>query len=60
MLYVNTLQSFSCLRAVQFCTRLTGSHAVSWGCGQICDTRPQPQFLHFYIPFTVGQSHVLV
>lgn len=26
-------QSCSCLRAVQFCTRLTGSHAVSWGSG---------------------------
>ena len=26
-------QSFSCLRAVQFCTRLTGSHAASWRCG---------------------------
>lgn len=23
-------QSYSCLRAVQFCTRLTGSHAASW------------------------------
>lgn len=23
-------QSYSCLRAVQFCTRLTGPHAVSW------------------------------
>lgn len=26
-------QSYSWLRAVQFCTRLTGSHAASWGCG---------------------------
>lgn len=26
-------QSCSWLRAVQFCTRLTGSHAASWGCG---------------------------
>ena len=26
-------QSYSCLRAVQFCTRLTGLHAVSWGRG---------------------------
>ncbi len=29
MLYVNTVQFFSWLRAVQFCTRLTGSHAAS-------------------------------
>lgn len=28
--YGKPQQSFSCLRAVQFCTRLTGSHAVSW------------------------------
>lgn len=28
-----TQQSYSCLRAVQFCSRLTGSHAASWGCG---------------------------
>lgn len=26
-------QSCSCLRAVQFCSRLTGSHAASWGRG---------------------------
>lgn len=26
-------QSYSCLRAIQFCTRLTGLHAVSWGRG---------------------------
>ena len=26
-------QSFSCLRAVQFCSRLTGPHAASWGRG---------------------------
>ena len=26
-------QSYSCLRAVQFCSRLTGSHAASWGRG---------------------------
>ena len=26
-------QSYSCLRAVQFCTRLTGPHAASWGRG---------------------------
>lgn len=28
-----TQQSFSCLRAVQFCTRFTGPHAASWGRG---------------------------
>lgn len=26
-------QSYSCLRAVQFCSRLTGSHAASWSRG---------------------------
>ena len=26
-------QSYSCLRAIQFCSRLTGSHAASWGRG---------------------------
>lgn len=26
-----TQQSYSCLRAAQFCSRLTGSHAASWG-----------------------------
>lgn len=26
-------QSYSCLRAVQFCTRLTGPHAASWSRG---------------------------
>lgn len=31
--YGKPQQSFSCLRAVQFCTRLTGSHAASWGRG---------------------------
>lgn len=29
----NSYQSCSCLRAVQFCSRLTGSHAASWGRG---------------------------
>lgn len=29
----NFKQSYSCLRAVQFCSRLTGSHAASWGRG---------------------------
>ena len=29
----NSQQSCSCLRAVQFCSRLTGPHAASWGCG---------------------------
>lgn len=28
--YGKPQQSYSCLRAVQFCTRLTGSHAASW------------------------------
>ena len=28
-----TQQSYSCLRAVQFCTRFTGPHAASWGRG---------------------------
>ena len=28
-----TQQSYSCLRAVQFCTRLIGPHAASWGRG---------------------------
>lgn len=28
--YGKPQQSFSCLCAVQFCTRLTGSHAASW------------------------------
>lgn len=32
-LHVKAKQSFSCLRAVQFCARLTGSHAASWGRG---------------------------
>ena len=31
--YGKPQQSFSCLRAVQFCTRSTGPHAVSWGRG---------------------------
>lgn len=31
--YGKPRQSFSCLRAVQFCPRLTGSHAASWGRG---------------------------
>ena len=31
--HVNSQQSFSCLRAVQFCTRFTGPHAASWGRG---------------------------
>lgn len=26
-------QPYSCLRAIQFCSRLTGSHAASWGRG---------------------------
>lgn len=26
-------QFYSCLRAVQFCTRFTGPHAASWGLG---------------------------
>ena len=29
----NSQQSYSCLRAIQFCSRLTGSHAASWGRG---------------------------
>ena len=29
----NSQQSYSCLRAVQFCSRLTGPHAASWGRG---------------------------
>ena len=32
-LHNKTQQSYSCLRAVQFCTRLTGPHAASWGRG---------------------------
>ena len=31
--YGKPQQSYSCLRAVQFCTRLTGSHAASLGRG---------------------------
>lgn len=31
--HAKTQQSFSCLRAVQFCTRFTGPHAASWGRG---------------------------
>lgn len=31
--YGKPQQSYSCLRAVQFCTRLAGSHAASWGRG---------------------------
>lgn len=31
--YGKQRQSFSCLRAVQFCSRLTGSHAASWSRG---------------------------
>ena len=59
-LHAKTQQSCSCLRAVQFCTRFTGPHAASWGLGLFCDTRPRLWQLHAYIPFTVGQSHVLV
>lgn len=29
----NSQQSYSCLHAIQFCSRLTGSHAASWGRG---------------------------
>lgn len=29
----NAQQSYSCLRAFQFCSRLTGPHAASWGRG---------------------------
>lgn len=29
----NAHQSYSCLRAIQFCSRLTGPHAASWGRG---------------------------
>ena len=47
IIYDKSQQSYSCLRAVQFCTRLTGPHAASWGCGQTCDTRLQPQWLRF-------------
>ena len=36
--YGKPRQSFSCLRVIQFCTRLTGPHAASWGCRQTCDT----------------------
>lgn len=39
--YGKPQQFFSCLRAVQFCTRLTGSHAASWGHGHFCDTLPR-------------------
>ena len=35
-------QSYSCLRAVQFCSRLTVSHSASWGRGHfaihVCDS----------------------
>ena len=42
MIFYGKLQQFfSCLRAVQFCTRLTGSHAASWGHGHFCDTLPR-------------------
>ena len=33
--------AYSCLRAVQFCTRFTGSHAASWSRGHFSDTRPR-------------------
>lgn len=39
--YGKPQQFFSCLRAVQFCSRLTGSHVASWGHGHFCDTRPR-------------------
>ena len=32
-LHAKTQQSYSCLRAVQFCIRFTGPHAASWGRG---------------------------
>ncbi len=33
IIYDKSQQSYSCLRAVQFCTRLTGPHAASWSRG---------------------------